>query len=68
METFINCSKEEGEELKKCIEAIAYSPEDTVIATNHQGKIQVECRTYVWVIFIEIITTNLNTFGYLNDI
>ena len=39
--SFINCSQEEGMKLKKCIEAIAYSPEEVVIATNHQGTIEV---------------------------
>ena len=41
VEGFINCSQQEGEELKKCIEAIAYSPEEVVVATNHQGTTEV---------------------------
>ena len=37
MESFTNCTNKEDEELKKCLENIAYSNEDIVLKTNHRG-------------------------------
>ena len=37
MESFTNCSDKVDEELKKCLETIAYSNEETVLSTNHRG-------------------------------
>ena len=38
MESFTNCSNKVDEELRKCMETIAYSNEETVLHTNHRGK------------------------------
>ena len=37
MESFTNCSNKMDEQLKKCLETIAYSNEETVLNTNHRG-------------------------------
>ena len=37
MESFTNCTNKEDEELKKCLENIAYSNEEIVLKTNHRG-------------------------------
>ena len=38
MESFTNCSNKVDQELKKCLESIAYSSEETVLQTNHVGN------------------------------
>ena len=42
MESFTNCSDKVDEQLKKCLETIAYSNEETVLNTNHRGYNQTQ--------------------------
>ena len=38
MKSYTNCSDKVDEQLKKCLETIAYSNEETVLKTNHRGN------------------------------